>query len=134
MQAIIQYDNGEQNTIVGLQGFGRDIAERILETHDIVKMWLIQDDEDPFGADSEEPSWSLELVWIVREDDEVARLYLNDWHDGTDIWTQIETDYPQAVDLMKECPESDRVVEYRTWDATFHPGEGGRLACWLEEY
>ena len=131
MQAVIEYWNGELETLVGLQGFGREIAERILDEYDIVRMWFVLDGEDPFDATVEEPYWSLGLFWVVREDGEVARLYLNDWHDCADIWTRIEADYPEAVDLMDECPESDRVCHHNTWDDTFHPGEGEDLARWL---
>lgn len=132
MQAIIEYENGELNTLVGLQGFGREIAERILEGYDIVKMWLILDHEDPFDATVEEPYWSLDLFWVTREDGKVARLYLNNWHDGTDIWTQIEADYPQAVDAMEDCPESADVIEHHVWDETFRPGDGVELADWIQ--
>jgi len=36
MQAIIEYENSEIETIVGLQGFGRDVAKRILDEYDIL--------------------------------------------------------------------------------------------------
>lgn len=132
MQAIIEYENGEYETIVGLQGFGKGIAETVLETHDAVKLWLIQDDEDPFDATVEEPYWSLDLFWVTREDGKVARLYLNNWHDDADIWTQIEADYPEALDLMEDCPESADVIEHHVWDETFRPGDGDELADWLQ--
>ena len=131
MQAIIEYENGELETITGLQKEQEPIAERILEEHDIVKMWLLEDDEDPDMVGCEEPFWSLDLFWVTREDGKVARLYLNDWHDGTDIWTQIEADYPQAVDAMEDCPESADVIEHHVWDETFRPGDGVELADWL---
>lgn len=132
MQAIIEYENGELETITGLQKEQEPIAERILEEYDIVRMWLLQDDEDPDMVGCEEPFWSLDLFWVTREDGKVARLYLNNWHDGSDIWTQIEADYPQAVDAMEDCPESAEVIEHHVWDETFRPGDGVELADWLQ--
>lgn len=132
MQAIIEYESSEIETIVGLQGFGRDVAKRILGEYDIVRMWLIQDDEDPNEADlSEEPYWSLDTYWVTREDGKTAKILLNNWHDDTDIWSAIDDDYPEAYYFMDECPESAEVVQCRTWDARFQPGEGEELAAWL---
>lgn len=133
MIAVIEYESGEIETIVGLQGFGKPIAERVLEEHDIVRMWLLQDDEDPDMAGCEEPFWSLEAYWVEREDGEVAKVLVNDWHAGGTIWEALERDYPEAVDLMDECPESDKVSQRRTWDETFRPGQGEGLAAWLAE-
>jgi hypothetical protein len=133
MIAVIEYESGEIETLVGLQGFGREIAERVLESHDAARLWLLQDDEDPFGAEAEEPYWSLETYWVARRDGEIAKVRVGDWHDGETIWDAMEREYPEAVEMMDECPESDRCVEYRTWDESFWPGDGEGLAAWLAE-
>ena len=131
MKAVIEYMSGEQETLIGVERLGQPIAERLLEEYDLKRMWLLEDDEDPDMVGCEEPFWSLETYWVTREDGAVARLYLNDWHAGEDIWEAIERDYPEAVELMDECPESDRVCQRRTWDETFRPGDGEDLAQWL---
>lgn len=133
MIAVIEYESGETETLIGVERLGQPIAERLLEEYDLRRIWLLQDDEDPDMAGCEEPFWSLETYWVAREDGEVAKVLVNDWHAGGTIWEALERDYPEAVDLMDECPESDRCVEYRTWDECFWPGDGKDLVAWLEE-
>ena len=133
MIAVVEYESGETETIAGLQAEQGPISERILEEYDIVRMWLLQDDEDPDMAGCEEPFWSLETYWVTREDGAVAKVLVNDWHVGDTIWEALERDYPEAVDLMDECPESDRTIQHRAWGETFRPGDGKGLAAWLAE-
>ena len=134
MQAVIEYRDGDEiETLMGLQGFGREIVERILAEHDAQRVWLLQDGEDPSGYDAEEPYWTLETMLVERADGKVARVMLGSYMgDGDDLWTAVGEQYPEAYDTIPEDGIWDG-EGCRSWDMTFLPGSGRSLAAWLKE-
>lgn len=135
MKAIYEYENGELGETVGLQGFGREIVERVLEGHDVVRIWLLQDDEGDDAIDYGAPDWSLETWWVTRADDKVAKVHLGTYRpDEDDLWTAVEKQYPEAWELIPEGGiEWGGNCEYNRWDLQVWPGQGERLAAWLKE-
>jgi hypothetical protein len=135
MKAVYEYENGELGETVGLQGFGKDIVERVLKEHDVVKVWLIQDGEGDESIDYGAPDWELETWWVTRADGAVAKVNLGAYRpDGDDLWTAMEEQYPEAWDRIPEGGvEWGGTTEYRLWDLQVWPGQGERLAAWLGE-
>ena len=135
MKAVYEYENGELGETVGLQGLGREIIKRVLEGHDVVRTWLLLDDEDEGSVDYGAPDWRLETWWVTRADGAVAKVNLGTYRpDEDDIWTAMEEQYPEAADLVPEGGvEWSGTTEYRVWDLQVWPGQGERLAAWLRE-
>lgn len=135
MKAVYEYENGELGETVGLQGFGREIVERVLEGHDVVRIWLLQDDEDDDAIDYGAPDWCLETWWVTRADDKVAKVHLGTYRpDEDDLWTAVEKQYPEAWDLIPEGGiEWGGNFEYNLWDLQVWPGQGEKLAAWIKE-
>lgn len=133
MQAVIEYENGEVGALVGLQGFGREIVARILEGHEAVRIWLIQDGDpwECYGA--EEPYWTMETVWVFRADGRLAKVMLPSFT-GETFWDAMEREFPQSCeDIPGEAFETADQVQYRLWDACFRPGQDAKLSAWLKE-
>lgn len=135
MKAVYEYENGELGETVGLQGFGREIVERVLGGHDVVRIWLLQDDEGDDAIDYDAPDWCLETWWVTRADGKVAKVHLGTYRpDEDDLWTAVEEQYSEAWELIPEGGiEWGGNLEYNRWDLQVWPGQGEKLAAWIRE-
>ena len=133
MKAVVEYENGETETLVDLQGFGREIVENILKGYEVQKIWLLNDDEDESEHEFIDPYWTLGVWWVTRADCETAKVYLGGYEED-DFWSAFERQYPAAYCIIPDdAPESAELCDHKGWDAVFWPGEGKALARWLAE-
>lgn len=135
MEAVIEFYNGDIDTVVGLKGYARAEAEALASSHPSARrIWMYLDEagETYQDAMTRAPEFDADggmmLAVVMREDGETAELELPSMED---LWAAIAWAFPESYDVITEDmvrPEGSDGAR-----ATFRKGSDMDLADWLSE-